>query len=210
MLLIIVYLLNESLLEAATEYAGKNPGLANRFIGVMLITVAALLVLFTWLYNRQLKRYNPRQFGRKPFTRQRVARLILAFIIIYVVQVAWSQLIVHHLLPMPSNQTELESSIRQLPVWNNIYGVLIAPVFEEYIFRGFFFNFFFAKKSRLSTIFGVLISGLIFGYLHTLSFSVTTLLYASLGWVLAGTYLYFKDIRYSIALHFLNNLMSLI
>lgn len=209
-LLIIIYLINTSLLEFATSYAKKNASVANQFIGAMLIMVAILLVFFTWLYRRQLKRYNPRHFAPLPFNVQRVGRLLIAFAIIVVVQIGWTQLITHHILPMPSNQTELNGSIQQLPFWNNVYGVVIAPVFEEYIFRGFFFNFFFTKNSRISNILGVFVCGLIFGYLHTVSFSVNTLLYASLGWVLAGTYLYFKDIRYNMLLHFMNNLMSIL
>lgn len=209
-LLLIAYLINSSELSLATKYAKTNPALANRAIGVMLITVAVLLVGFTWFYNRQLKRNNPRQFGHYQLTIRRLSRVLFAFFIMLVVQIFWSQLILHHILPMPSNQSALDSQIQLLPFWNNVYGVLIAPVFEEYLFRGFFFNFFFAKNTRWSNLLGVIVSGLIFGYMHTLSFSVTTLLYASLGWVLAGSYLYFKDIRYNIALHFLNNLWSII
>lgn len=209
-LLLAAYLTNSTLLEFATKYAGKNAALASKFIGAMLIMVAAVLVLFTWLYQRQLKRYNPRNFGHWSFNRHRISQLLMFFILMLAVQIGWSQLIAHHLLPMPSNQSVLENEIQQLPLWNNVYGVVIAPVFEEYLFRGFFFNFFFSKNSRWSNVLGVLVSGAIFGYLHTLSFSVTTLFYASLGWVLAGAYLYFKDIRYSIALHFLNNLWAVV
>ncbi|MFC6254299.1 CPBP family intramembrane glutamic endopeptidase [Secundilactobacillus hailunensis] len=209
-LLLIAYLSNSILLEFATKYASKNVGLANRFIGAMLIMVAAILVLYTWLYNRQLKRHNPRQFGHQPFNRHRLGQLLLTFVLMLAVQIAWSQLISHHLLPMPTNQSALDGQIQQLPFWNTVYGVVIAPVFEEYLFRGFFFNFFFSKNSPWSNVFGVFVSGLIFGYLHTMTFSVTTLFYASLGWVLAGAYLYFKDIRYSIILHFVNNLWAVL
>ncbi|GAX04838.1 hypothetical protein IWT25_00132 [Secundilactobacillus pentosiphilus] len=209
-LLLIAYLTNSILLEFATKYAGKNVPLADQFIGAMLISAAAILVLYTWLYQRQLKRYNPRRLGHWAFNRHRIGQLVMFFMLMLAVQVGWSQLIIHHLLPIPSNQSALNGQIRQLPFWNMAYGVAIAPVFEEYLFRGFFFNFFFSKNSLTSNVLGVLVSGLIFGYLHTMSFSVTTLFYASLGWVLAGAYLYFKDIRYSIALHFLNNLWAVI
>lgn len=209
-LLLAAYLTNSVLLEFATKYATKNVALANKFIGAMLIMVAIVLVLYTWLYQRQLKRNNPRHFGHWAFNMHRVGQLLMCFILMLAVQIGWSQLIAHHLLPMPSNQSALEGEIHQLPFWNTAYGVVIAPVFEEYLFRGFFFNFFFSKNSRWSNVLGVLVSGFIFGFLHTMSFSVTTLFYASLGWVLAGAYLYFKDIRYSIALHFLNNLWAVI
>lgn len=209
-LLLIVYLINSAQLQLATQYAKTSPGTAEKYLGVMLITIAGILVLFTWLYQRQLNRNNPRQFGKRPITFNRLIQLCLLFVVMLLVQIIWSQLIMHHLLPMPSNQTAVESSIQQLPFWNNLYGVLVAPVFEEFLFRGVFFNFFFSKNNRWSTFFGVLVSGLLFGYLHTLSFSTTTLFYASLGWLLAITYLRFKDIRYNIALHFLNNFWSIL
>lgn len=209
-LLLAAYLSNSVLLELATKYAQKNVALTNKYIGAMLIMVAAILVLYTWLYRRQLNRYNPRHFGHEAFNWHRIKQLLLTFVLMLTVQIIWSQLIAHHLLPMPSNQSALDGEIQQLPLWNTIYGVLIAPVFEEYLFRGLFFNFFFSKSSLWSNVLGVFVSGLLFGYLHTLSFSVTTLFYASLGWVLAGAYLYFKDIRYSIALHFLNNLWAVV
>ncbi|GAT18341.1 MAG TPA: CPBP family intramembrane metalloprotease [Lactobacillus sp.] len=209
-LLLAAYLANSVLLEFATKYANKNVGLADRFIGAMLIMVAVILVLYTWLYHRQLKRYNPRHFGRQPFNWHRISQLLLLFVLMLAIQIAWSQLITRHLLPMPSNQSALDGQIQQLPFWNTVYGVLIAPVLEECLFRGFFFNFFFSKNSPWSNVFGVFISGLLFGYLHTMTFSVTTLFYASLGWVLAGTYLHFKDLRYSIALHFMNNLWAVL
>lgn len=209
-LLLAAYLSNSMLLEFATKYASKNVALANRFIGAMLIMVAAILVLYTWLYQRQLKRYNPRHLGHWAFNRHRIGQLLMFFLLMLAIQIGWSQLIAHHVLPMPGNQSALNGQIQQLPFWNMIYGVAIAPVFEEYLFRGFFFNFFFSKNSLISNVLGVIVSGLIFGFLHTMSLSVTTLFYASLGWVLAGAYLYFKDIRYSIALHFLNNLWAVI
>lgn len=111
---------------------------------------------------------------------------------------------------MPTNQSEVDSQALQLPFWNNFYSIVAAPVFEEFIFRGFFFNFFFAKNNRRNIVLGILISGFIFGFLHTFSFSVTTLFYSGLGWILASCYLYFKDIRYDMALHFMNNLWSIL
>ncbi|MCH5462311.1 CPBP family intramembrane metalloprotease [Lactobacillus sp. LC28-10] len=209
-LLLAVYLSDSILLELATKYANKNAALTDKYVGAMLIMAASVLVLYTWLYHRQLKQYNPRHFGHQAFNWHRITQLLLAFILMLAVQIAWSQLITHHLLPMPSNQSALDGEIQQLPLWNTVYGVLFAPVFEEYLFRGLFFNFFFSKNSLWSNLIGVFVSGLIFGYLHTMAFSVTTLFYASLGWVLAGTYLYFKDIRYSITLHFLNNLWAVV
>ncbi|ANZ67302.1 hypothetical protein AYR63_09205 [Secundilactobacillus paracollinoides] len=208
--LLIIYLINSRQLTTATGYAKSNPGLATKYIGIMLMTMAVILALFAWLYRRQLQQGNPHHFKKRPFTTKSILQLFGFFIGMLAVQVLWSQLIVHHILPMPTNQSEVNAQALQLPFWNNFYSVVAAPVFEEFIFRGFFFNFFFAKNNRWSVFFGILISGCIFGFLHTLSFSVTTLFYSGLGWILAGCYLHFKDIRYDMALHFMNNLWSIL
>ncbi len=209
-MLLIIYLINSGQLTTATEYAKKNPAIATKYIGIMLMTMAVILALFAWLYRRQLQRGNPHHFKKRPFTIKSILQLFVFFIGMLAVQVLWSQLIVHHILPMPTNQSEVDSQALQLPFWNNFYSIVAAPVFEEFIFRGFFFNFFFAKNNRRNIVLGILISGFIFGFLHTLSFSVTTLFYSGLGWILASCYLYFKDIRYDMALHFMNNLWSIL
>lgn len=210
MLLLLAYLINSAQLQIATLFAQKTPNTAVRFIGITLITAAILLALYTWLYQRQLNRHNPRQFGRQPLSKQGFAGVLLAFVGMLVIQIGWGLLIQQHLLTPPANQAAVEKAVLQLPLWNNLYDVLAAPVFEEYIFRGFFFNFFFTEDTPLNTWLGILVSGCLFGFMHTLTFSVTTLFYSALGCLIAWAYLHFKDLRYSMTLHFLNNLWSVL
>jgi len=207
-LLFIGYQAATAFLSTASSLAGTNPDLAAKYIGLTLIASALLLWLFHWLYQKQLAKNNPRHFGHTPLTSKRLWQFILLFAIMFGIQLIWSQLIVHHILPSPSNQKLVDQGVMQLPLWNTIYDCIAAPYFEETIFRGFFLNFFFSKNTLVSNVLGVFVSGLIFGYLHTLSFNWTLLLYASLGWLLSFSYLYFKDIRYNIALHMLNNILG--
>jgi membrane protease YdiL (CAAX protease family) len=66
--------------------------------------------------------------------------------------------------------------------------LLVAPIFEEVILRGIYLRVFvgFLGKNDLSALFGVIISSLVFGYIHADLMSVKVLG----GIVLACIYLY--------------------
>lgn len=166
--------------------------------------------MYTWIYRRQLRANNPRQFKKAPVTVQRVLVLIGAFVLILAIQVVWSQLIMHHVMATPSNQTAVDAATVQLPLWNTLYDTFMAPLFEEFIFRGFFFNLFFTSDTPLSNGIGILVSGLLFGYMHTFSVDSSLIFYTALGCVMAWTYLHFRDLRYNVTLHFMNNFWAIL
>lgn len=207
---LIVYLLDTTFLTLATSQAKHQPLLANRLIGITLIYSAFVLGFITWRYHTQLRQNNPRHFGKTPLTMRRLGQLLLLFILMMTIQQIWGLLINAHVLSSPANQTTVDQQVMQLPFWNLAYSIGFAPVIEELIFRGIFLNYFFRADSRLMNFCGVLLSGLIFGYLHVGALSWTLFMYAALGWVLGLAYLHFRDIRYDITLHFLNNAMSLL
>lgn len=206
---LVIYLIDSLFLSAATTKA-SHPAVASRLIGIMLIYSALLIAFLSWRYWQQLKKNNPRHIGKTPFTSKRTWQLVGLFVLMLAIQATWSILISTKVLNAPANQTALDSQIIQLPFWNLAYAVLLAPFVEETIFRGIFLNYFFRENSRVMNFLGVFISGLIFGMMHVMSFSITLLMYSALGWVLGYTYLKFRDIRYNITLHFLNNALSLL
>ncbi|UQS86297.1 CPBP family intramembrane metalloprotease [Nicoliella spurrieriana] len=173
-------------------------------------TIASLftLGLVIWRYHRQLRQNNPFHFHRHPITLRSIIELVLLIVIMLIIQSVWTWTITSHLLSEPDNQKTVEAMLKQSFLLNYIYGGIIAPIFEEYIFRGIFFNYFFKlTHGRLSRFCGILVCGLVFGFAHTLSFDGNWLFYSALGWVLAFTYVHFKDIKYSIAIHMFNNLI---
>lgn len=91
-----------------------------------------------------------------------------------------------------------------------IFLVVVAPMFEELIFRGLFFNTFFFKKTKLNLIVGIVVNGEIFALMHGLPTSWFYLVYWALGSILAANYLYTKDIRCNIVLHMLNNALVML
>ena len=86
----------------------------------------------------------------------------------------------------------------------------MAPILEEIIFRGIFMNWFFVDKPFLS----ILISGVLFGYVHAPFSADTDWIYALskilLGIVLAGVYYRTKNIKADITVHFLNNFLAIL
>lgn len=86
--------------------------------------------------------------------------------------------------------------------------IVIAPVFEELIFRGFFFDAFFTKPSKVNLIVGSLTSGFAFALLHGLPTNLFFVIYWLMGTVLALTYLTTGDLRCSILAHMAVNLLG--
>lgn len=207
---IFIYLVDTTILSLATSQAKTQPLRVNHTIGILLIYSALLLAFISWRYQKQLQRDNPKHIGRTPFTGGRFLQLLALFVLMYGIQRVWGILISQHVLSTPANQTAINQQVMLLPFWNQAYSIVFAPVIEELIFRGIFLNYFFRSNQRWVNFLGVFVSGLIFGMLHVMSFSPTLIMYSALGWVLGGTYLHFRDIRYNIALHFMNNALSLL
>ena len=94
-----------------------------------------------------------------------------------------------------------------------IYGVHLAPVVEELIFRGLVINYFFRQSWWWASI---ILSGFLFAVPHTMNLSTNIadllafMIYMSMGMVLAYVYKKTGDIQSNIMIHFLNNLISMI
>lgn len=203
---LLVYLIVESVFEIASDYV-KNPLDARHLLGFSLVLIAGGLALIGWRYGKQLEADNPRKIGKQKPTAQRIAQLIWIFVLMTAIQIFWQWLISKHILTMPSNQQAVNAAQMKNPVLNIFFAGFLAPIFEELIFRGIFMNYFFNKDNRLNNFLAVLVSGAIFGFAHELSFDTTWIMYSILGCCLSFAYMHFRDIRYSIALHMMNNLI---
>lgn len=138
-----------------------------------------------------------------------VGLCLLGIIAILLIQITAS--VLNH-AATSTNQADIESLQAQgLPLLK-VMLVVVSPIFEELIFRGIFFNYFFNQKSRKNMILGIIVSGLMFGIVHepTLKLDSYFLMYSACGMVLADIYLKTKNIKYNIITHFGNNLLSLL
>lgn len=113
----------------------------------------------------------------------------------------------------PANQVALEQIITQKTFESYVtilYGALLAPVVEEFLFRGILMNYFFKHAWWWANI---ILSGFVFALPHMLSernlfqlsFLMNYSIYMLMGCALAYVYKKTGKIQYSIFMHFLNN-----
>lgn len=180
----------------------KNNIYGNQ-LGLILILVSIILVL---VYHLELKYKNNWEFKQRIKLNWRsLAIAIGGFVII-----AISQFIIMHLLSKPSaNQTGIANIIKNTGQIFDINLIIIAPIAEELIFRGMFFNTFFTKPTTFNFWTGSIINGFLFGYIHA-GLSVQISSYWIMGIIFSMVYLYTKDIRYSMLTHILNNALAVI
>ncbi|HFI0627200.1 TPA: lysostaphin resistance A-like protein [Streptococcus suis] len=106
-----------------------------------------------------------------------------------------------------SNEIELTKILENIPFWVALINMACLPaIAEEVITRGYLFKKLFEKHKML----GILVSGLIFAFLHGPTDFGSWIIYASPGFLLA--FLYYKTdyLIYPIAVHFINNAWSVV
>lgn len=170
------------------------------------VVVFLLIILLALKVYRTYDRYkHPRQsFG------SRVKWVIGGYLAILIGEGCLSRLnyVIYH-----QTSTANNNNIAQL-MGNNpvtiltmgLSAVILTPIAEELIFRGALMNLFFKNHS---TLWQVVLSGIVFGSEHASSNPVSFLIYVYLGMVLAVVYVKSGDIKNSMMLHALNNLIAM-
>lgn len=114
------------------------------------------------------------------------------------------------------NQSAIEALVSHVNITMvamMIYAIFLAPVVEEIVFRGLVINYFFRQSWWWANI---LLSGFLFAFPHmgtiptNLSDLLSYLLYMSMGMVLAFVYKKSGHLQDNIAIHMLNNALSMI
>ena len=109
------------------------------------------------------------------------------------------------------NQLAIIEWVRSLPAILVLADVvLVAPLAEEWLFRGILLNIF---GDTLQTFAGrftaVALSALIFGFMHSFYDWPALAIYGAMGAILCTAYLHLRDIRWSIAVHMANNAVAI-
>ena len=176
----------------------------------VIVTIIALLLVL-YLYNLQLRHNNERNYNSRPHWQLKKILLSLLGVIMLIIVSATIQLALGFNSEQTStNQNLLDQFSHQAGHFFPVMVIFIGPVFEEFIFRGFFLNTFFYKNTNLNKWLGILFSGLMFGYVHDPGLTKYILIYWALGCVLAWVYTTTKDLRYSIISHMLFNALGFI
>ena len=114
---------------------------------------------------------------------------------------------------LPNNPSVNQQMVTDLtlsqPLFSFFVVVIFAPLTEELIFRGMLARYLFPKQdnSKQTMIF-LLVSSVLFAFIHFPGDVQQFLVYASLGFSLGLAYISGKGLIYSISLHALNNLVS--
>lgn len=176
---------------------------------VFAIVFGSLIYLLATTYQYYLKR-DPEGFGPHAPTRetwQFMGKMVLTLALI---QVFSSIAISLHWTAESQNQDALMQVLQQAPLTMVLIAVVGAPPVEELLFRGLLMHSFGSLKDKRRLWAVSIISSVVFGLMHAgPSEPLNMLVYIAMGAVFTMTYVKTKDIRYSIALHFLNNFIAL-
>ncbi len=124
----------------------------------------------------------------------------------------WAASFVYQVIVQPNGKQTVAKDLGAnhggaLLVLAAILVIVVAPVCEEFFFRGFFFR---ALRSRFSVYGAAVIDALVFGAVHYTSSQTLSILpvLAFLGFAFCMLYVYTRSILPGITLHALNNSIS--
>ena len=172
----------------------------------VITTVAAITVFYTF-YRHKLQE-NHSRFGITKPNLNVLWFMLMMVVVWYLFMILQGWLLTKYHIDNSPNQKIINTMYHNLPWWTFIDGTLVAPVMEELIFRGIFFELFFRQDKTIIKVIGVVVNGALFGLLHDTGINFP--IYAVMGMLLAITYMHTKDVRYSIALHVFNNFITFI
>lgn len=180
----------------------------------LLIMLLAFTILFWWLhrtYRRMLSGATIDQGGwRVDWRNWRKLLWGLAFgvIILLLVQLTGALLISSHVVEQSANETALNSLIGQNKITMTLFVTMIAPIVEEYIFRGLIMNLIPQPQSLLQQGFSITMSVCAFAVVHGPTNWIDFCLYAGLGLGLSVTYRMTRDLKCAMLLHVTNNVLA--
>lgn len=204
--LLAVFFLLIQVPPMAIEIGNRRPD--NQ--GVAIVMSALFVLIFLFIINRAYHVYQsydqlPKHQGIK------VGLIIRSYIAIMVGMMAfgWLNQVFFHQTSTANNDL-----IRQMLNHNMLITIVfvlstftLTPIAEELIFRGILTNLFFKPTSFWPK---VVLSGVIFSTAHSSTTIVSFLLYCYMGMVLAYAYRTTGDLRNSMAIHAINNLIAIL
>lgn len=179
---------------------------SDRLIAVIILGLNGLIIRF--VYKKYLRKTKDNSFENENFNELKWKKILFVLVmygIMYLIDLLFSTFLD---IGTPENQKILEEMFRMTPITIAMMTVVVAPIVEELIFRGLFTTYFMKNEAALSKIVIVVTSSLFFGLIHEVTPSLSLLYYSSIGTMLSITYLYTKNIKYNILLHFINNLLA--
>jgi len=215
---ILLFFLVGTITKNLLDLFNINVDSEMRLILLQLISsIIIFLLLFIIYYKEIIKDFKLFNINIKDKI-IKIIKLFLIFLIVkYIVSFITAIIMIILKLDINSitsvNQELIETYIKRAPILMAISTSLLAPIYEELLFRlGF-------KKVLGNNIIFVIISGTLFGLLHVFPLDsgvsltlgvIQSISYISMGIFLSYVYKKYNNIYYSIGIHFLNNFISIL
>ncbi len=174
-----------------------------------IITWILAIVIYV-LELHYFKRFENKSFKDKGLEvnwKSKISMKNIGILAVGVVSMLTIQLLAAFLLKTTSNNQQALLEFAQKDISFYLLVGVVAPFFEELIFRQFFFNCF--NNLKLNSYIQIVLNGLFFSVMHESRLDFYFPVYWLLGCILAIIYLQTKDLRCSIIAHSLNNLVAL-
>lgn len=169
----------------------------------LVVSISALgssVYLLDWLDEHCVQKH---ELGKNIWQElKKIVKEIAMFIPIWLIS---SYIINTFVVRQPANQTGLEESFKESPIFNSIFAIVFGPMLEEFIFR--FLPYRFIKNKTLYVIF----CSIIFAGMHVIDDpNPFYYIWCYMPDALYYTYRYYKtkDIWVTISLHSFNNLIA--
>ncbi len=199
-----------SIFAMDVQLTGMASGLSNFIIYIVAFGVIVLLLKSSLIFDfKQLKLDG-------------IGKLAIAVIIGYVIIIIGNNVAgalqnilsvaLDHPIEEAANQASIEAILHSNgAVFMILSAVILGPVVEELVFRKSIFGLF--KNQYVALV----ISAILFGSIHLLNEATLTaglvngISYIVMGFVFGGIYIYYnKNIYYTIAIHMVSNLISIL
>ena len=206
-------MLTQVLPTLAWLLGGLGRSMVAQIVAALLFTLAAVAMcgLYLKLYLKQADGYfhdwKSRFSGKKLLWAAGYIALMLAINPLY--EILMAALGVESSVDNLQNQLIIMEMLQRAPLTMAAYIVLFAPILEELLLRGIFFQSFGSIANRGKRWLLLVLSAFVFGSLHSLPMHYDFLLYFAMGLVLGAAYLHTKDLKYPILIHMVNNALGL-
>lgn len=201
--------LKEAFPELSENFPSDFQQQSQIFMYLGLISAVGVLVLFYYLYEKEREK-NPVSYVKLTQKSPHFWKYLLWGLLGCFLLLVLETILANLQVPDSANQQVLEVSFTQSPIIFSLLVTVFAPLSEELLYRGFFFNYFFRKNDGIVVITGVVANALLFALLHDTTFTLVTIPYLLMGALFAYSYRKSGDLKVPMALHFANNLLATI
>lgn len=183
-----------------------------RLNGTAIVTIGCFILIFVGiiLWAKKIWQQNNRTVKRSLSTGKSIGYVIWGYVAIYAGQIVLGTLnIMLYHQTQTANNNEVSKIMANNMMVMVVFGlstVLLTPIAEELIFRGVLTNLFFKPNQFWPKL---ILSGFIFSIGHMSTTVISFLIYFYMGMVLAFLYQKTGQLKLSIALHGLNNLIAI-